>query len=235
MDRVNDFAFKIATANGTGSASANGLLMQAIFRMGVPVTGKNVFPSNIQGLPTWYEIRVNKDGYTARTPHFDLMVALNAATYDKDVAEVGSGGWLLYDSSWPLDERLKRPDVTYLGVPLAEMCNATFKGVRERILMKNIANVGALAALMKIDEDVIRALLKEKFGKKQALMESNQTAVDLGYQYAAKTFSCPLPIHLEPLDKTKDAILIDGNTSAALGCLYAGATVAAWYPITPST
>ena len=235
MDRVNDFAFKIATANGTGSASANGLLMQAIFRMGVPVTGKNVFPSNIQGLPTWYEIRVNKDGYTARTPHFDLMVALNAATYDKDVAEVGSGGWLLYDSSWPLDERLKRPDVTYLGVPLAEMCNATFKGVRERILMKNIAYVGALAALMKIDEDVIRALLKEKFGKKQALMESNQKAVDLGYQYAAKTFSCPLPIHLEPLDKTKDAILIDGNTSAALGCLYAGATVAAWYPITPST
>ena len=235
MDRVNDFAFKIATANGTGSASANGLLMQAIFRMGVPVTGKNVFPSNIQGLPTWYEIRVNKDGYTARTPHFDLMVALNAATYDKDVAEVRSGGWLLFDSSWPLDDRLKRPDVTYLGVPLAEMCNASFKGVRERILMKNIAYVGALAALMNIDEDVIRALLKEKFGKKQALMDSNQKAVDLGYQYAAKNFSCPLPIHLEPLDKTKDAILIDGNTAAALGCLYAGATVAAWYPITPST
>jgi 2-oxoglutarate ferredoxin oxidoreductase subunit alpha len=235
MDRVNDFAFKIATANGTGSASANGLLMQAIFRMGVPVTGKNVFPSNIQGLPTWYEIRVNKDGYTARTPHFDLMVALNAATYDKDVAEVRSGGWLLYDSTWPLDDRLRRPDVTYLGVPLAEMCNAAFKGVRERILMKNIAYVGALAALMKIDEDVIRALLKEKFGKKQALMDSNQTAVDLGYEYAEKTFSCPLPIHLEPLDKTKDAILIDGNTAAALGCLYAGATVGAWYPITPAT
>ena len=135
MDRVNDFAFKIATANGTGSASANGILMQSIFRMGVPVTGKNVFPSNIQGLPTWYEIRVSKDSYTARTPHFDLMVALNAATYDKDVAEVRAGGWLLYDSSWPLDDRLKRPDVTYLGVPLAEMCNATFKGVRERILM----------------------------------------------------------------------------------------------------
>jgi 2-oxoglutarate ferredoxin oxidoreductase subunit alpha len=235
MDRINDFAFKIATANGTGSASANGLLMQAIFRMGVPVTGKNVFPSNIQGLPTWYEIRVNKDGYTARTPHFDLMVALNAATYDKDVAEVGPGGWLFYDSTWPLDDRLKRPDVTYLGVPLAEMCNATFKGVRERILMKNIAYVGALAALMSIDEDIIRALLKEKFGRKQALMDSNQKAVDLGYEYATKTFSCPLPIHLAPLDKTKDAILIDGNTAAALGCLYAGATVGAWYPITPAT
>src|SRR5688572_10301249 len=132
MDRVNDFAFKIATANGTGSASANGLLMQAVFRMGVPVTGKNVFPSNIQGLPTWYEIRVNKDGYTARTPHFDLMVALNAATYDKDVAEVRSGGWLLFDSSWPLDDRLKRPDVTYLGVPLAEKCNRSEERSEER-------------------------------------------------------------------------------------------------------
>src|SRR6201991_3425231 len=120
--RVNDFSFKIGTVNGTGSASANSLIMQAIFRMGVPVTGKNVFPSNIQGLPTWYEIRVNKDGYTARTPDFDLMVALNAATYARDVAEVRPGGWLLYDSSWPLADRLRRHDVTYLGVPLAEMC-----------------------------------------------------------------------------------------------------------------
>jgi len=235
MDRTNDFAFKIATANGTGSASANGLIMQAIFRMGIPVTGKNVFPSNIQGLPTWYEIRVNKDGYTARTPHFDLMVALNAATYVKDVAEVRAGGYLLYDSSWPLDDKLHRPDITYLGIPLAEMCNAAFKGVRERILMKNIAYAGALAALLQIDTDIVRALLKEKFGKKPALMDSNQKAVDLGYDYASKTFTCPLPIRLQSMDRNKDAILIDGNTSAALGCLYAGATVAAWYPITPST
>ncbi|MEQ1913291.1 MAG: 2-oxoacid:acceptor oxidoreductase family protein, partial [Vicinamibacterales bacterium] len=115
MNRVNDFAFKIATANGTGSASANGLIMQAIFRMGVPVTGKNVFPSNIQGLPTWYEIRVSKDGYTARTPNFDLMLAFNAATLAKDVAEIRPGGWLLYDSSWPLDASLERNDITYLG------------------------------------------------------------------------------------------------------------------------
>jgi len=235
MDRTNDFAFKIATANGTGSASANGLIMQAIFRMGVPVTGKNVFPSNIQGLPTWYEMRVSGQGYTARTPHFDLMVALNAATYQKDVAEVRSGGWLLYDSTWPLDDKLLRPDLTYLGVPLAEMCNAAFKGVRERILMKNIAYAGALAALLNIDTDVIRALLKEKFGRKPALMESNQTAVKLGYDYVKANFDCPLPIRLHPLDKTSDAILIDGNTAAALGCVYAGATVAAWYPITPST
>jgi 2-oxoglutarate/2-oxoacid ferredoxin oxidoreductase subunit alpha len=235
MDRVNDFAFKIATANGTGSASANGLIMQAIFRMGIPVTGKNVFPSNIQGLPTWYEIRVSKDGYTARTPHFDLMVALNAATYAKDVAEVRAGGWLLFDSSWPLDDKLKRPDVTYLGVPLAELCNGAFKGVRERILMKNIAYAGALAALLGIDTEVIRQLTQEKFAKKPALLASNDTAIALGYNYAKDHFQCPLPIRLERMDETKDKILIDGNTAAGLGCVFGGATVGAWYPITPST
>jgi 2-oxoglutarate ferredoxin oxidoreductase subunit alpha len=235
MTHTNEFAFKIATANGTGSASANGLIMQAIFRMGIPVTGKNVFPSNIQGLPTWYEIRVDKNGYTARTPHFDLMVALNPATYQKDIQEVRSGGWLLYDSTWPLDPRLTRPDVTYLGIPFAEMCNAAFKGVRERILMKNIAYAGALAALLGMDPSIIRSLLTEKYSRKPALMDSNQQAVALGYDYASKHFACPLPIHLEPMDKTADSILIDGNTAAALGCIYAGATVGAWYPITPAT
>jgi 2-oxoglutarate/2-oxoacid ferredoxin oxidoreductase subunit alpha len=235
MSRINEFAFKIATANGTGSASANGLIMQAIFRMGIPVTGKNVFPSNIQGLPTWYEIRVDRNGYTARTPEFDLMVALNPATYQKDGAEVRSGGWLVYDSTWPLDERLARPDVTYLGIPLAELCNTRFSGARERILMKNIAYAGALAALLDMDTDIIRALLKEKYSRKPALMASNEQAVDLGYEYAQTHFSCPLPIHLEAMDKTKDSILIDGNTAAALGCVYAGATVGAWYPITPAT
>src|SRR5262245_5293220 len=235
MDRTNDFAFKIATANGTGSASANGLIMQAIFRMGVPVTGKNVFPSNIQGLPTWYEIRISGKGYTARTPQFDLMIAMNPATYQKDIAELRSGGWLMYDSTWPLDARLARPDVTYLGIPLAEMCNAAFAGVRERILMKNIAYAGALAALIGMDTEIIRALLGEKFGRKPALKDSNQRAVDIGYDYATSHFDCPLPIQLAPMDTTKDCILIDGNTSAALGCLYAGATVGAWYPITPAT
>ncbi|MCC7240360.1 MAG: 2-oxoacid:acceptor oxidoreductase subunit alpha [Acidobacteria bacterium] len=235
MSQINDFAFKIATANGSGSASANGLIMQAIFRMGVPVTGKNVFPSNIQGLPTWYEIRVSKDGYTARTATFDLMVALNPATYEKDVAEVRSGGWLLFDSSWPFDDRLKRPDVTYLGVPLAQMCTAAFKGVRERILMKNIAYAGALAALIGMDTDVIRELTREKFSKKKALLDSNEEAIAIGYDYAKKAFDCPLPVHLEPMDATKDSILIDGNTAAGLGCVFAGATVGAWYPITPST
>ncbi len=235
MTRVNDFAFKIATANGTGSASANGLIMQAIFRMGVPVTGKNVFPSNIQGLPTWYEIRVNKHGYTARTPNFDLMVALNAATYAKDVDEVRSGGWLMFDSSWPLDEKLKRPDVTYIGVPLAEMCNASFKGVRERILMKNIAYTGALAALIGMDTEIIAALTKEKYAAKKALLDSNEKAIALGYDYVTKHYDCPLPIQLQRMDATKDSILIDGNTALALGAVFAGATVGAWYPITPAT
>jgi len=235
MDRTNDFAFKIATPNGTGSASANGLLMQAIFRMGVPVTGKNVFPSNIQGLPTWYEIRVSRQGYTARTPTFDLMVALNPATYQKDVAEVRSGGWLIYDSTWPLDSRLTRPDVTYLGIPLSEMCNARFAGARERILMKNIAYVGALAGLLNIDSDVLKVLLNEKYAKKASLLDSNQAALALGRDYVEQHVACPLPIRLSAMDATKDAILIDGNTAAALGCLYAGATVGAWYPITPAT
>jgi len=235
MDRTNDFAFKIATPNGTGSASANGLLMQAIFRMGVPVTGKNVFPSNIQGLPTWYEIRVSRQGYTARTPTFDLMVALNPATYQKDVAEVRSGGWLIYDSTWPLDARLTRPDVTYLGIPLSELCNARFAGARERILMKNIAYVGALAGLLNIDSSVLSVMLTEKYAKKASLLDSNQAALALGRDYVEQHFACPLPIRLAPMDETKDSILIDGNTAAALGCLYAGATVGAWYPITPAT
>ena len=154
MDRTNEFAFKIATANGTGSASANGLIMQAIFRMGIPVTGKNVFPSNIQGLPTWYEIRVNKHGYTARTPQFDLMVAMNPATYGKDVAEVRSGGWLLYDSTWPLDQRLVAARRHVSRASRSRRCaTRSSRGMRERILMKNIAYAGALAALLDMDSD----------------------------------------------------------------------------------
>ncbi|MFQ5689449.1 MAG: 2-oxoacid:acceptor oxidoreductase subunit alpha [Gemmatimonadota bacterium] len=233
--RVNDFALKIATVNGTGSASANGLLMQAIFRMGIPVSGKNLFPSNIQGLPTWYEIRVNSRGHTARTPDFDLMVAMNPATYERDIAEIQPGGWVVHDSTWPLPAELRRQDVTFLEVPLARMCVEHFRGARERILMKNIAYTGVLVALLNLDLDVVAELLGEKFATKQALMDSNRLAIRLGYDYALEHFDCPLPIRLEPMDATAEQILIDGNTAAALGCVYAGATVAAWYPITPST
>ena len=154
-----------------------------------------MFPSNIQGLPTWYEIRVSRNGYTARTPQFDVMVAMNPATYQQDITELRTGGWLLYDSTWPLDPRLSRPDVTYLGIPLAEMCNAQFSAVRERILMKNIAYAGALCALLDMETSIIRTLLKEKFSKKPALMDSNQQAIDIGYDYAKANFTCPLPIH----------------------------------------
>ncbi|CAN5212223.1 2-oxoacid:acceptor oxidoreductase subunit alpha [soil metagenome] len=233
--RVNDFAFKIATPNGTGSSSANDLIRKAIFRMGVPVSGKNLFPSNIQGLPTWYEIRVNRDGHTARTPDFDLLVAMNPATYARDLAEVRTGGWLLHDSSWPLPRALARDDVQLLGVPLARLCTENFAGARERILMKNIAYAGALAAFLEMDLDIIRDLLGQAYSRKKALLDSNFLAVRLGYDYAREHFDCPLPIRLERTNATAESILIDGNTAAALGCIYAGATVAAWYPITPST
>src|SRR5688572_30263964 len=235
MVRINDFAFKLANVNGTGSASANGLLMQAIFRMGIPVSGKNLFPSNIQGLPTWYEIRVNKDGHTARAIEYDLLVAMNVETYARDVAEVKAGGWLLYDSSWPLPKHLHRPDIQFLGVPLAQLCNQAFGEPRERILMKNIAYAGVLVALLDIDMAVIDKLLEEKFGRKKALMDSNHKAIRLGYDYAIDNLPCPLPIRLQKMNALSESILIDGNTATALGCLYAGATVAAWYPITPAT
>ena len=235
MSRVNDFAIKIATVNGTGSASANTLLMKSIFRSGIPVMGKNYFPSNIQGLPTWYEIRVSKDGYVARSGKVDIMVAMNAETYARDVREVAPGGYLIYDSTWPRPTLLKRDDVTVLGVPLARLCNENFKGVRTRILMKNICYAGVLAALLDLDVARIRELLAETYAKKPALVESNMQAIQLGYDYAKANFTCPLPLRVETMDRTGGHIMIDGNTAAALGCVYAGATVAAWYPITPST
>jgi 2-oxoglutarate ferredoxin oxidoreductase subunit alpha len=232
---VNDVVIKIATVNGTGSASANGLLRKAIFRMGVPVVGKNYFPSNIQGLPTWYEIRVTADAYQARSDRLDLMVAMNAQTYAQDMAEVSSGGWLVYDSTWPRSRLLDRPDITVLGVPLSRMCNEHFDGARARILMKNIAYVGVLAALLELDLDIITELLGETFGDKRKLIDSNMQAIRLGYDYAMENFACPLPKKVAPLDRTRGHIVIDGNTAAGLGCMYAGATVGAWYPITPST
>ena len=212
--RINDFAFKIGTVNGTGSASANSLLMQAIFRMGIPVAGKNVFPSNIQGLPTWYEIRVSQDGYTARPADVDLVVALNPATYAKDVAAVRPGGYLLYDSSWPLDDALVREGITILGIPFGKMCVEAFEGDRDRTLLRNIAYVGALAALLEIDMDVIGEMLREKFAKKRALLDANFRAIRLGYDYAKANYDCPLPFRLERMNATSDSILIDGNSAA---------------------
>jgi 2-oxoglutarate ferredoxin oxidoreductase subunit alpha len=233
--RVNDFVLKIANVNGTGSASANSLLMKTVFRMGVPVSGKNFFPSNIQGLPTWYEIRVSKDGYLGRSGAVDIMVAMNAQTYERDLAEVTPGGVLIYDSTWPRDRLLARPDIEIIGVPLARLCNERFPNARTRILMKNMAYVGVLQALLDLDRAVIDGLVKETFARKPELIPANAEAIDLGFQYARANLECPLPQRVKALDKTAGHIMIDGNTAAALGCIYAGATVGAWYPITPST
>jgi len=232
---VNDVVIKVATVNGTGSASANGLLMKSIFRMGIPVVGKNYFPSNIQGLPTWYEIRVTGDGYQSRSNRVDVMVAMNAQTYARDMAEVNSGGWLIYDSTWPRSQTLNRDDITVIGIPFSRLCNENFDGARARILMKNIAYVGAVAALLDIDLEVITELLKETFASKAHLIDSNMQAIRLGYDYARENVVCPLPMRIEAMDETSKSIIMDGNTAAGLGCMYAGATVGAWYPITPST
>jgi len=232
---INDVVVKIATVNGTGSASANGLLMKSIFRMGIPVVGKNYFPSNIQGLPTWYEIRVTGEGYRARADRVDIMVAMNSQTYAEDMAEVRSGGWLMYDSTWPRSKLLDRSDITVLGIPLSRMCNERFDGARARVLMKNVAYVGAVAAFLDIDLDVVNDLIEQTFASKKHVVKLNLEAIRLGYDYAREHFACPLPQKVEPMDKTAGHIIIDGNTAAGLGCVYAGATVGAWYPITPST
>ncbi len=234
-DRINDFVIKIATVNGTGSSSANTLLMKAIFRMGIPVIGKNYFPSNIQGLPTWYEIRVTEKGYLARSGSVGIMVAMNAQTYAEDLVEVSPNGLLIYDATWPRAELESRPDVTVLPIPLSRMCNEAFSGARTRILLKNIAYVGVIAALIDIDQDRVHQLLTETFADKPKLIDSNMQAFELGYDYTRSNFECPLKTRLVPMDAMADHIMIDGNTAAALGCVYAGATVGSWYPITPST
>jgi len=234
-NKTNDFVIKLANVNGTGSASANGLLMKSIFRMGIPVTGKNFFPSNIQGLPTWYEIRVSKDGYLCRSGNVDLMIAMNAETYNDDLASVSSGGYLLYDSTWPRQDLANRSDVTVLGIPLSGLCNEAFESARAKVLMKNVAYVGALVALLDIDMDVVKTLLEETFGTKPHLMDANMQAISMGYDYAKENFACPLDLRLEQMDKTAGHVLVDGNTTAGLGAVYAGATVTSWYPITPST
>jgi len=232
---VNDFALKIATVNGTGSASANSLLLQALFRMGIPVTGKNVFPSNIQGLPTWYEIRVNKDGYRARSPDFQLVVAVNPESYARDIESVTAGGWVVYDNTRELVDEFRRDDVTFIGVPLAKMCIEHVEGSRIRILMKNITYVGALVALLDIDMDVVKGMLEEKFAAKKHLIKSNFEAIARGHDYVKERFACPLPIRVEAMGANKGKVIVTGNSATALGCVYAGATVGAWYPITPAT
>ena len=232
---VNDFVVKIANVNGSGSASANQLFAKSIIRMGVPVAPRNIFPSNIQGLPTWYEIRVSEAGYLGAREGTDLMVAMNPQTWDQDIASIVPGGYLFYDSTRVVPHSKFRDDINIIGIPLTELCNREYTDPRQRQLFKNIIYVGALAALLDIEIEVIETLLKEQFRAKEKLIPPNIHALHIGRDYALQHLTCPIGLTVRRSNEVGDRISIDGNAAAALGAVYSGATVAAWYPITPST
>ena len=233
MTKVNDFVVKFANVNGSGSASANLMFAKSIFRMGIPVTPKNIFPSNIQGLPTWFEVRISKDGYAARREGIDCFITLNPQTYQTDMKEILPGGYLIYDNTMP--RNFSRKDITYIGIPMASICADHYEDPRQRQLFKNIVCLGALAVLLKIDLKIIENLIKEDFEKKPKLIPPNIKALQLGRDYALENLDRDLKISLKKIRTTKKKILIQGNEAAGLGCVYGGATVAGWYPITPST
>ncbi|MBT9457893.1 MAG: 2-oxoacid:acceptor oxidoreductase subunit alpha [Burkholderiaceae bacterium] len=235
LEAVNDFVIKFANVNGSGSASANELFAKAILRMGVPVSPRNIFPSNIQGLPTWYEVRVSEAGYLGRRGGIDMMVAMNPQTWGQDVAELEPGGYLFYDSTKPLPKSAFRDDVHVIGMPLTAICNATYDDPRQRQLFKNIVYVGALSVLLNIDAEQIRKLFSEQYVGKEKLLASNMQALQLGRDFAQEHLAGQVGLRVEPRDAVGDKIFVDGNSAAALGCVYGGATVAAWYPITPSS
>ena len=232
---TNDFVIKFANVNGSGSASANEMFARAIMRMGVPVSPRNIFPSNIQGLPTWYELRVSADGWLGRRGGCDLMVALNAQTWDRDVAELEPGGYLVYDSTRPIPASKFRDDINVIGIPLTAICAEEFAIPAQRQLFKNIMYVGALTALLDMEFSVVEQLIAEQYRGKDKLIEGNRKAARIGYDHAQKHFACPIGLRVVRADKVGDKIFINGNSAIGLGAVYGGATVAAWYPITPST
>ncbi|MEO8803729.1 MAG: 2-oxoacid:acceptor oxidoreductase family protein, partial [Rudaea sp.] len=234
MQATNDFVIKFANVNGSGSASANELFAKAILRMGVPVSPRNIFPSNIQGLPTWYEVRVSERGWLGRRGGIDMMVAMNPQTWDIDLAEIEPGGYLFYDNTKPLHKSKFRDDITVIGMPLTAICNATYNDVRQRQLFKNIMYIGALSVLLGIDREVIVTLIGEQYKGKEKLLAPNIEALDLGRDHATQNLE-PTGLRVERRDAVGDQIFVDGNTAAALGLVYGGATVCAWYPITPSS
>ncbi len=235
IERVNDFVVRFANVNGSGSASANQLFARAVLRMGVPVAPRNIFPSNIQGLPTWYEVRVSEAGHLGARGGVDLMVAMNPQTWDKDVASIEPGGYLFYDSSKPLPPSKFRDDVVVIGTPLTAICNRQYSDPRQRQLFKNIVYVGALTALLDMDVRELERLIGEEFKGKAKLIEPNLQALKIGYDYAREHLACPLGLRVRRADAVGERIYIEGNSAAALGALYGGATVCAWYPITPSS
>ena len=231
---LNDFVVKFANVNGSGSASANELFARAILRMGVPVSPRNIFPSNIQGLPTWYEVRVCEKGWLGRRGGVDMMVAMNPQTWDRDVKEIEPGGYLFHDSSKFLPRERFRDDVIAIGMPLTEICNATYTDSRERQLMKNIVCLGALSVLLDIEAEAIETLFGEQYKGKERLLDSNRKALHLGRDYATQCLE-PIGLKVERRDAVGDRIFMEGNSAAALGAVYGGASVCAWYPITPSS
>jgi 2-oxoglutarate/2-oxoacid ferredoxin oxidoreductase subunit alpha len=235
IESVNDFVIKFANVNGSGSASANELFAKAILRMGVPVSPRNIFPSNIQGLPTWYEVRVSERGWLGRRGGIDMMVAMNPQTWEQDVAEVETGGYLFYDSTRALPPESFRDDLTVIGMPVTAICNATYEDSRQRQLFKNIMVLGALSALMEVDAAVIEKLFSEQYRGKERLLESNVRALHAGRGFARDHLKPPIGLRVKPADRVGKKIFVDGNAAAALGCVYGGATVCAWYPITPSS
>jgi 2-oxoglutarate ferredoxin oxidoreductase subunit alpha len=235
LEAVNDFVVKFANVNGSGSASANELFARSILRMGVPVSPRNIFPSNIQGLPTWYEVRVTEKGYLGRRGGVDLMVAMNPQTWDKDIKEIEPGGYVFYDSTRALPKSKFRDDIHVLGMPLTEICNSTYTDPRQRQLFKNIIYLGALSALLDVDPKAIEQLFSEQYKGKEKLLDSNVKALYLGRDHALEHLQCPIGLRVRPSDNVGDRIFIDGNSAAALGAVYGGASVCAWYPITPSS
>ncbi len=232
---INDFVVKFANVNGSGSASANQLFAKAILRMGVPVASRNIFPSNIQGLPTWFEVRVSGAGHLGRRGGVDLMVAMNPQTWDQDVRGIEPGGYLFYDSTKPMPLAKFRDDITVIGMPLTEICNREYTDARQRQLFKNIIYVGALSALLDMDVAAIEKLLGEQFKGKDKLIAPNVHALHMGRDYALTHLQCPIGLRVARADAVGDRVYIDGNSAAALGAIYGGATVCAWYPITPSS
>jgi 2-oxoglutarate/2-oxoacid ferredoxin oxidoreductase subunit alpha len=235
LESVNDFVVKFANVNGSGSASANELFAKSILRMGVPVSPRNIFPSNIQGLPTWYEVRVSEAGYLGRRGGVDLMVAMNPQTWDQDVQEIEPGGYLFYDSSKPLPASRFRDDVGLVGVPLTEICNREYSDPRQRQLFKNIVYVGALSALLDIEVDAVETLFAEQYKGKEKLLDSNRKAFRMGREYAEATLADRVGLRVRRSDRVGPRIFTDGNSACALGLVYGGASVGAWYPITPSS
>jgi 2-oxoglutarate ferredoxin oxidoreductase subunit alpha len=234
LQAVNDFVVKFANVNGSGSASANTLFAKSIMRMGIPVSPRNIFPSNIQGLPTWYEVRVSGEGWLGRRGGVDLMVAMNPQTWEKDVAEVEPGGYLFYDSTKALPPSSFREDVNVVGMPLTDICNAAYSDPRQRQLFKNIVYVGALSSLLGIELECVEKLIGEQYKGKEKLLEPNVQALRMGRDYAAKSLP-KIGLAVRRSDRIGKRIFLEGNNAAALGCVYGGATVAAWYPITPSS